>query len=97
MSPENLIPPSAITGIPAPAASSAHSQTALNWDAPVPATTLVVQMDPDDPEKNITVQQTPSNIGFIFTDEPSFKATINSVPAKVEYEIVGDTMYVIIN
>jgi hypothetical protein len=45
-SPENLMPPSAITGISDLAASSAHSKTAVNCGTPIPAITLVVQIEP---------------------------------------------------
>ncbi len=46
MSPENLIPPSAITGWPLRPASSAQSSTAVSCGTPTPATMRVVQIEP---------------------------------------------------
>ena len=46
ISPEYLIPPSAIIGTPFFAAVSAQSKIAENWGTPIPATTLVVHIDP---------------------------------------------------
>ena len=46
MSPENLIPPSAITGTLLPLMDSATSFTADNWGMPTPAIILVVQILP---------------------------------------------------
>ena len=45
-SPENCMPPSAITGTPASAAAVAQSNTALICGTPTPATTRVVQIEP---------------------------------------------------
>ena len=46
MSPENLMPPSAMTGTPCLAASVAQSSMAVTCGTPTPATTRVVQMEP---------------------------------------------------
>jgi len=46
ISPENFIPPSAIIGILYLSASLAQSMIAVTWGTPIPATTLVVQIDP---------------------------------------------------
>ena len=46
ISPEYLIPPSAITRIPYLSASSAQSAIAVICGTPMPATTRVVQMEP---------------------------------------------------
>src|ERR1700684_706104 len=46
MSPENWMPPSAITGTPAGPAARAASYTAVICGTPTPATTLVVQIVP---------------------------------------------------
>ena len=46
ISPEYLIPPSAIKGILCLFVTSATSITAVNWGTPIPATTLVVQIEP---------------------------------------------------
>ena len=46
MSPEYLIPPSAITGIPAFIAASYACMIAVICGTPIPATTLVVHMEP---------------------------------------------------
>ena len=46
MSPEYLIPPSAIMGTSYSAATCAASNTAVTWGTPIPATTRVVQMEP---------------------------------------------------
>ena len=46
MSPEYLIPPSAITGTPYGAAALAQSSTAVICGTPTPATTRVVQIEP---------------------------------------------------
>jgi hypothetical protein len=45
-SPENLMPPSAITGTPWRLATCAVSSTAVNCGTPTPATTRVVQIEP---------------------------------------------------
>src|ERR1700758_5304444 len=45
-SPDDVIPPSAITGTPYSAAASAMSYTAVTCGTPTPATTRVVQIDP---------------------------------------------------
>ena len=45
-SPDNLIPPSAITPIPFSWQTSATCITAEIWGTPTPATTLVVQIEP---------------------------------------------------
>ena len=46
MSPENLIPPSAMTGTSALAQARAASAMAVIWGMPAPETTRVVQMEP---------------------------------------------------
>ena len=46
MSPEYLIPPSAMMVTPFFFAAFAHSMIAVNCGTPTPATTRVVQMDP---------------------------------------------------
>src|ERR1700686_619293 len=46
MSPENLMPPSAITGTSVPSAARAASMIAVIWGTPAPVTTRVVQIDP---------------------------------------------------
>ena len=46
ISPEYLMPPSAIIGMPAASATSEHSFIAVNCGTPAPATILVVQIDP---------------------------------------------------
>src|SRR5215813_15052786 len=46
MSPEYLIPPSAMIGTPVPAAALAQSLTAVNCGTPAPVTTRVVQIEP---------------------------------------------------
>jgi len=46
ISPEYLMPPSAMTGTPKGRAALAHSYTAVIWGTPMPAITLVVQIDP---------------------------------------------------
>src|ERR1700737_1773379 len=46
MSPEDVTPPSAITGTPWRAATSAQSWTAVTCGTPTPATTRVVQIEP---------------------------------------------------
>ena len=46
MSPEEVMPPSAITGTPCRIATSAHSKTAVTCGTPTPATTRVVQIEP---------------------------------------------------
>src|SRR5699024_6702401 len=46
MSPENLIPPSAIIDLPCFRASVAQSYTAVICGTPTPATTRVVQIEP---------------------------------------------------
>ena len=46
MSPENLMPPSEITGILLFEASCEHSKTAVICGMPIPVTTRVVQIDP---------------------------------------------------
>ncbi len=46
MSPEEVMPPSAITGTPWRRATSAHSKTAVTCGTPTPATTRVVQIEP---------------------------------------------------
>ena len=45
-SPDEVMPPSAITGIPCLIAASATSKTAVTCGTPTPATTRVVQIDP---------------------------------------------------
>ena len=45
-SPDEVMPPSAITGIPCRIATSATSKTAVTCGTPTPATTRVVQIDP---------------------------------------------------
>ena len=46
MSPEYLIPPSAITGTPVPLRAYAASITAVSCGTPIPAMILVVQIEP---------------------------------------------------
>jgi hypothetical protein len=46
MSPENLMPPSAINGTPACRVAREHSWIAVSCGTPAPETTRVVQMDP---------------------------------------------------
>ena len=46
MSPDEVSLPSAITGTPWRSATSAHSNTAVTWGTPTPATTRVVQIEP---------------------------------------------------
>ena len=46
MSPDEVMPPSAITGTPCRSATSAHSKTAVICGTPTPATTRVVQIEP---------------------------------------------------
>ncbi|OPY06083.1 MAG: hypothetical protein A4E67_01630 [Syntrophaceae bacterium PtaB.Bin038] len=46
MSPEYLIPPSAIMGMPCFADAFAHSMMAVIWGTPIPATIRVVQIEP---------------------------------------------------
>lgn len=46
ISPEYLIPPSAITGIPFSLATDETSIIAVNCGTPIPATTLVVHIEP---------------------------------------------------
>jgi len=46
MSPENLIPPSAISGILASRVARAHARIAVICGMPAPLTTRVVQMEP---------------------------------------------------
>ncbi len=46
MSPEYLMPPSAMTGMPKRAAASAQSMMAVIWGTPAPETTRVVQIEP---------------------------------------------------
>ena len=46
MSPEYLMPPSAITGTPVPLAARAASRMAVICGTPAPVTTRVVQIDP---------------------------------------------------
>ncbi|MCY1554334.1 hypothetical protein D9M68_908990 [compost metagenome] len=46
MSPENLMPPSAMTGTPDLLASSAQPMTAASCGTPTPATMRVVQIEP---------------------------------------------------
>src|SRR5512141_3279612 len=46
MSPENLMPPSAMTGMPDLSASLQQSMTAVICGTPAPDTTRVVQMEP---------------------------------------------------
>src|SRR6185503_3601648 len=45
-SPEYLMPPSAITGVPVAFAASTQSMIAVNCGTPTPATTRVVQIEP---------------------------------------------------
>src|SRR5215204_82025 len=45
-SPENLTPPSAITGTPVPLAASTQSLIAVICGTPAPVTTRVVQIEP---------------------------------------------------
>ena len=45
-SPDEVMPPSAITGTPCGAATSATSKTAVTCGTPTPATTRVVQIEP---------------------------------------------------
>ena len=45
-SPDEVMPPSAITGIPCRIATSATSKTAVTCGTPTPATTRVVQIEP---------------------------------------------------
>ena len=46
MSPEYLMPPSAMMVLPSLSAASAQSMMAVIWGTPMPATTRVVQMEP---------------------------------------------------
>ena len=46
MSPENLMPPSAMIGTPESFAARAHSRIAVICGTPAPVTTRVVQIDP---------------------------------------------------
>ena len=46
MSPEYLMPPSAMMGTPVPSAARAASMTAVSCGTPAPVTTRVVQMEP---------------------------------------------------
>ena len=46
MSPENLMPPSAISGMLASREAFAHARIAVIWGMPAPLTTRVVQIDP---------------------------------------------------
>ncbi len=46
MSPEYLMPPSAMTDTSNRSATSAHSAMADTWGTPTPATTRVVQIEP---------------------------------------------------
>ncbi len=45
-SPENLMPPSAITGMSCSAAAATQSWMAVIWGSPAPVTTRVVQIEP---------------------------------------------------
>ena len=45
-SPENLMPPSEISGTPEPRVARAHSAMAVICGTPAPLTTRVVQMEP---------------------------------------------------
>ncbi len=46
ISPEYLMPPSAIIRLPILSACSAQSKTAVSWGIPMPATMRVVQIEP---------------------------------------------------
>ena len=81
MSPENLIPPSAISGTPCRCAARAHIAIAVTCGTPMPVTTRVVQIDPG-PMPTLTAS-TPI---FIRSSAPSSVATLPatmSTPANV--------------
>src|SRR5699024_6055438 len=76
ISPEYLIPPSAITGTPYFSASSAQSWTAVICGTPTPATTRVVQIDPG-PIPTLTIDAPALISSFV----ASFVATFPAVMA----------------
>ena len=69
-SPENLIPPSAMTGIPFFFMLETTSAIAVIWGTPTPVTILVVQIEPG-PIPTFTA----SAPAFINADAPSAVAT----------------------
>src|ERR1035438_2341657 len=70
MSPENLMPPSAINGTPAGPVAREHSAIAVSCGTPAPETTRVVQIDPG-PIPTL-MPSTPSEIN---SQAPSYVAT----------------------
>ena len=79
ISPENFMPPSAIIVIPSFFASSAHSKIAENCGTPIPATTLVVHMEPG-PIPTLT-QSAPASINaFVASLVATFPAITSILP-----------------
>src|SRR5207247_9902554 len=71
MSPEYLIPPSAMSGTPVPCATRAASMIAVNCGTPAPVTTRVPQIDP-----GATPTFKPSTPADIDASLPSSVATL---------------------
>ena len=80
ISPENLMPPSAITPTPYLAAASAHCCTAVNCGTPMPAITRVVQMEPG-PMPTLT-QSAPA---LMRSTVPSAVATLPAIICRLGY------------
>ena len=73
-SPENLMPPSAMTGTPAPSAASTASMIAVSCGTPTPATMRVVQIEPG-PMPTLTASA-PASISAL---APSRVATLPAI------------------
>ncbi|MNE19257.1 hypothetical protein D3C80_1123290 [compost metagenome] len=80
-SPENLIPPSAMTGISAALAASTDAMTAASCGTPTPATMRVVQMEPG-PIPTLTASA-PASISALV---PSAVATLPAM-MRTEFDI----------
>src|SRR5438128_781162 len=78
ISPEYLMPPSAMMGSRSPARAAAQSAIAVNWGTPAPDTTRVVQMEPG-PTPTFTASAPAFARSFAAAAVPIFPAT-NSRP-----------------
>ena len=80
-SPENLMPPSAITGTPCLSASSAQAMTAASCGTPTPATIRVVQIEPG-PMPTL-IESAPASISALVA------SAVATLPATMRVELLS--------
>ena len=80
MSPEDVSPPSAITGTPCSAAAREHSSIAVTCGTPTPATIRVVQIDPG--PTPIFTASAPASISASVASAVATLPTTSSIPSK---------------